>query len=230
MRLILFDIDGTLISTGGAGSRAFTRAFSEVLAIPEALADIRLDGQTDLLILETALRNAGRSEQPDAQATERLYRRYVQCLEEELVDGVGEYQVLAGVRELLGALSGRGWTVGLATGNLEDGAWAKLRAGALNGHFLFGGFGSDARERCDLIRTAIERSRSYNHGLLPRRTFVVGDTPSDILHGRRAGAQVIAVASGRYSSEELSHFEPDLLVESLEPVQPILEYLDVAAG
>ncbi len=230
MNLVLFDIDGTLISTGGAGSRAFTRALHEVLGIPEALAEIRLDGQTDLLILEAVLRNAERSEQPDDAVTERLYRRYVRCLEEELVEGIGEYRVLRGVHELLGVLARDGWLVGLATGNLEEGAWAKLRPGALDRHFLFGGFGSDARERCDLIRIAVERSRAYNRGLAPERVFVVGDTPSDILHGRRAGARVIAVASGGYSSTELFPFEPDLLVESLEPVRPILEFLNVEVG
>lgn len=230
MNLILFDIDGTLISTGGAGSRAFTRALSEVLEIPEALAHIRLDGQTDVLILEAVLRNAGRSEQPDSAVIARLYRRYVQCLEEELAEGTGDYQILQGVHELLRALARDGWLIGLATGNLEEGAWAKLRLGALDRHFLFGGFGSDARERCDLIRVAIERSRAYNRGRAPQRIFVVGDTPSDILHGRRAGARVVAVASGGYSSVELSRFEPDLLVESLDPIHPILEFLNVEAG
>lgn len=228
MKLVLFDIDGTLISTGGAGFRAFTRALHEVLAIPEALENIRLDGQTDFLILEAALRNAGRPENPDGLVRDRLYRRYVECLEEELVlaEDSREYRVLRGVHELLEELARGGWLVGLATGNLEEGAWAKLRPGALDRHFLFGGFGSDARERCDLVRVAIERSRRFNGGHLPHHTFVIGDTPSDIVHGRRAGACTIAVASGGYSSRELAEFDPDLLVDALEPIEPILEFLD----
>ncbi len=230
MKLVLFDIDGTLITTGGAGLRAFSRALSEVFQISEGLANVRLDGQTDYLILEAALRNAGRTDPPDSRLTKRLYRRYVECLEEELVEGAAEYRVLGGVPELIEALVRGGWLVGLATGNLEEGAWAKLRPGTLDRHFLFGGFGSDARERCDLIRVAIERSRPYNQGLVPRHVVVIGDTPSDILHGRRAGARVIAVASGGYSSTELSSFAPDLLVDALEPIEPILEYLNEQSG
>ena len=230
MNLALFDIDGTLISTGGAGFRAFTRAVDEVLAIPEGLADVRLDGQTDFLILEAALRNAGRTQTLDANVTRLLYGRYVECLEEELARAAGEYRVLAGVPELLETLNRRGWLVGLATGNLEEGAWAKLRPGALDRHFLFGGFGSDARERFELIGVAIERSRRYNQGLVPERIFVIGDTPSDILHGRRAGARVIGVATGGYSAPELAEFAPDLLVDALEPIGPVLAFLEEHAS
>ena len=226
MKLVLFDIDGTLVSTGGAGARAFTRALHEVLNIAEGLAEVRLDGQTDYRILEAALKNAGRLDVPGEAVRRRLYRRYVECLEEELAASPEGYRVFRGVPELLAELAQSGWLVGLATGNLVEGAWVKLRAGGLDRHFRFGGFGSDARERCDLIRVAVERSRDYNGSRHPRHVFVVGDTPADIEHGHRAGAQVIAVATGGYSSSELMQFQPDLLVDSLEPMEPILEFLD----
>jgi phosphoglycolate phosphatase len=226
MKLALFDIDGTLVHTAGAGSRAFSKALGEVLGIPNALRDLRLDGQTDSLILRAALERAGVFTFPEPEILTRLSLRYVELLEEELKRVDDGYRVLDGVEELLEILSlDRSFILGLATGNLESGAWAKLRPGSLDRFFDFGGFGSDAVERWELIRIAVERAADRAGGRLPAEVFVVGDTPNDIQHGHRAGAKVIAVATGSYSAKELALHSPDLLVTGLSPAEPVLDFL-----
>ncbi len=230
MNLALFDIDGTLIQTGGAGKRAFGRAMEELLGVVDPLAEVRLDGKTDLLILQEALRNAGRESLSDAEQ-EALYRRYVCLLEAELEADAGSYSVLPGVRELLDELAqDEGVLVGLATGNLELGARAKLSPGDLNRFFEFGGFGSDSPDRTELIRTAVRRGRARNGGAEFRQVFVLGDTPQDILHGRAAGARVVAVATGNYPAEALAAYAPDLVVERFSPVEPVLRFLREGSG
>jgi phosphoglycolate phosphatase len=225
MKLVLFDIDGTLVHTAGAGSRAFSLALEEVLGIPDGLREVRLDGQTDSLILRAALDGAGVPALPEPEMLERLSLRYVELLEEELQRPDGGYHVLEGVQDLLEILSAdRGYVLGLATGNLEPGAWAKLRPGSLDRFFSFGGFGSDAVERWELIRIAIRRAGDRSGGRRPTEVFVVGDTPHDIRHGRKAGAKVVAVATGSYPREELARHAPDLLVSSFSPIEPVLDF------
>ena len=226
MKVALFDIDGTLINTDGVGSRAFSGALEAVLGIRDGLKEIRLHGQTDFLILEMALAGAGRAPELDPEQSAVLYRRYVELLEKELERYPEGYIVLPGVRALLDELKSRSaeFSVGLATGNLEMGAWAKLRPAQLDRYFGFGGFGSDSRERSELILRAVERAE-FRSGRRAEQVFVIGDTPQDIIHARKAGAKVIAVATGGHSFEELEQHEPDLLVESLEPIGPIMAFL-----
>jgi len=227
MKVALFDIDGTLINTDGVGSRAFSGALEAVLGIRDGLREIRLHGQTDFLILEMALSKAGRTPQIDPETSSELYRCYVELLEKELEKYPAGYVVLPGVRAILDALQSRPgeFAVGLATGNLELGAWAKLRPSGLDRYFGFGGFGSDSRERSELIRRAVERAEE-RAGRKASQVFVIGDTPQDILHARKAGAKVVAVATGGHSYEELEQHAPDLLVEALEPIDPVLNFLN----
>ncbi|GAB4116218.1 MAG: HAD family hydrolase [Acidobacteriota bacterium] len=226
MNLVLFDIDGTLILTGGAGKRAFSRAMEEILGIADPLAQVRLDGKTDLLILQEALEKAGRGGTLPVTLEEALYRRYVSLLEAELEADAPNYSVLPGVVELLEELNrDDGVMVGLATGNLELGARTKLGPGNLNRFFEFGGFGSDSADRTELIRTAIRRGELRNQGRGFREVVVLGDTPQDIRHGRAAGARLVAVATGNYSAEALAACSPDLVVERLEPVEPVLRFI-----
>lgn len=225
MRLALFDIDGTLILAGGAGKRAFSRAMEDVLAVPDALAAVRLDGKTDLLILEEALHHCGRANDLSPADLDSLYRRYVELLELELACDSVSYRVLPGVVELLQKLAEDADVVlGLATGNLEWGARVKLNPGNLNRFFPFGGFGSDSADRTELIRTAVRRGEAFS-GAGFEQVVVVGDTPQDILHGRAAGARVVAVATGGYSRDLLAGHAPDLLVDQLAPVAPVLDFI-----
>lgn len=226
MKLALFDIDGTLIHTGGAGKRAFSQAMEDILGVPDALSQVRLDGKTDLLILEEALTHSGRSEPVTPVQLDALYQCYVGLLEQELQADLASYLILPGVEELLDRLHGEGGVaVGLATGNLELGARVKLAPGNLNRYFNFGGFGSDAASRTELIQAGIRRAAEA-HGVEEFDSVVVlGDTPQDILHGKAAGARVVAVATGFYSRAQLAEFAPDLLVDRFDPVEPVLRFI-----
>ncbi len=227
MKVTLFDIDGTLINTDGVGSRAFSGALEAVLGIRDGLREIRLHGQTDFLILEMALAKAGRAPQIDPETSAELYRCYVELLEKELEKYPAGYVVLPGVQAILEELQTRPgeFAVGLATGNLELGAWAKLRPSGLDRFFGFGGFGSDSRERSELILRAVERAEAQT-GRTASQVFVIGDTPQDIIHARKAGAKVIAVATGGHTHDELEQHNPDLLVEGLDPIGPVLNFLN----
>src|SRR4051812_9371393 len=155
--LYLFDIDGTLIGGDGSGRRAFERACAEVLHVEHALSHIRLDGMTDPLILEAAFQeHVARA--PTEAESRQIFAAYVQYLEDEVAEGL--YHVKPAVEDSLRFLEGRGRCIGLATGNLEAGARIKLTRGDLWRRFPFGGFGSDAGDRAELVRVAIRRGQS----------------------------------------------------------------------
>jgi len=225
MRLVLFDIDGTLLLTGGAGMRALKTALTSDAALAAAFDSVRPDGKTDPLIIREVMRACGREEDCTQENVNRLLEVYVENLKREMT-ACTTLQVLPGVTDLLKDLRSReGFLLGLATGNIEEGAYLKLLPAGLRDFFSFGGFGSDAEDRTELIRTAIDRGRKM---AAPRRVeaaYVIGDTPRDIEHGRSAGARTVAVASGSYSTAVLGGYRPDLLLTSLEPIEPVLEFL-----
>src|SRR5439155_718697 len=159
--LYLFDIDGTLIGGDGSGRRALERACHDHLGILGALEHLRLDGMTDPLILESVFRHHhGRA--PTVEETGAIFDVYVRHLEAEVAAGL--YHVKPAVHDTLDHLEKRGATIGLATGNLEAGARIKLQRGDLWHRFAFGGFGSDAAERAELVRVAIERGCARAEG------------------------------------------------------------------
>jgi len=193
----LFDVDGTLIVTGGAGRRAMRRAFEEVVGHPDALEGIRLGGMTDRLILRHGLEVAGH---PFEEAMiEALLERYLACLDEELPRADG-YRVIDGVLGALEFVEGLAdVAVGLGTGNIELGARAKLRRGELDHRFAFGGFGSDAEDRVELLRAGAERGAAIlGEPLEAVRVVVVGDTPRDVDAAAGLGAEIVAVATGGF--------------------------------
>lgn len=228
MKLVLFDVDGTLISTKGAGMRAFYRALKYHFDVEVGNGAIRPDGMTDPLILKGLLNHCNLAEQWCEEVRDALFSKYLTCLEEEMsqASSRGLIRVLPGVLELLNDLcSQEDFAVGLVTGNLEKGASIKLLHAGLDGFFRFGGYGSDSEDRTELTRVGIRR------GILlvaPERvdnSFVIGDTPLDVLHGRAAGAYVIAVASARYSMDDLAAGDPDLLVSDLTPAKSIISFM-----
>lgn len=212
-RAFLFDVDGTLVDSGGAGLRAMRRAFTEVVGLADPFRGDSFTGRTDPHIFRTAVqRHLGRAATP---AEERAFLdRYLRHLSEE-VPSSPRYRVLPGVVTVLEALSARpGCLLGLCTGNLEAGARIKLARADLNRFFAFGGFGSDDPDRAALTRVAIERARVAAAG--PVDPLVIGDSPHEVTAARRNGARVALVATGWTPREALQALDPDLFFESFE--------------
>lgn len=221
-KLVLFDIDGTLIDTGGAGARSWAWAFDRVFAKKVDIAEHSTAGMTDPAIGRTTFTEVmERAPTPDELT--RLMAAY-QAVLPDYVASSTSYRVLAGVRELLARLTQAGVALGLTTGGLEAVAHAKLGRARLNHFFLVGGYGSDSEDRVALTRAAIERGRRLlGYPVAPEQVYVVGDTPLDVAAAEGAGAVSVGVASGRYSVEELRAVKPDHVLASLAepfPGQP----------
>jgi phosphoglycolate phosphatase len=199
--LCLFDIDGTLIGGDGSGRRAFDRACSDVMGVAGALDHLLLDGMTDPLILDSVFeKHHGR--RPSLAEAQQILDTYLGHLEREVAAGL--YHVKPAVNETLDHLTKAQATIGLATGNLEAGAKIKLQRGQLWQRFAFGGYGSDAAERAELVRVGIARGQKHAGRSFDRHEiFVIGDTPKDIAAAHAAGATAIGVATGRFAVDEL---------------------------
>ena len=225
-KVLLFDIDATLLLSGNAGGRALNRTFDHLYGIKGAFDDIRPDGKTDPLIFREIFRTK-RPEIVPEREMEKVAEIYVAFLEEELRDSP-KFRVMPGVPELLEALASRSALVlGLATGNLEKGAWMKLGRGGMDPYFHFGGFGSDAENRTELIRIAMERARGYLGNHVPGEDiYVIGDTPRDILHGKEAGARTVAVATGKSGVDELSRHGPNHVFADFSDTAEVLRFFD----
>jgi phosphoglycolate phosphatase-like HAD superfamily hydrolase len=217
--LVLFDIDGTLVLTGGAGLRAMTRAFEEVVGDPRALDGIPVAGRTDWIILSDAAQRAGR--ELDAGLFRRLREQYLARLREEIEQpGRGVKAVMPGVRALLDRLHVRGdvW-LGLLTGNFVEGARIKLEHFDLWKYFRCGAFGDDASDRNALVPFAVERARREAlPELAADRVLVVGDTPHDVACARAAGAIPIGVATGGYTVDQLRRSGADIVFQDLTDI------------
>lgn len=219
----LFDIDGTLLNTGGAGQIAMERALAEVFSITGPTQEILAAGRTDRAIT-TDLFDYHKVVRDDA-AHARFLECYLTHLPAAMDDGQGA--LLPGVSQLLDNLSPREDAfLALLTGNYETAAWIKLKHFAIDQHFRCGGFGDSHLDRDDVARAAhqsvTEVLKSTPHA---DRLWVIGDTPSDIRCGKAIGAKTLAVATGIYSAEELEPHRPDLLLESLEDVEAVQRQL-----
>jgi phosphoglycolate phosphatase-like HAD superfamily hydrolase len=204
VKLLLFDIDQTLINSGGAGLRALDRACEKVLGLKNAMQGISPHGKTDPAIAREILRVRLDRATRDGSDIPSILEAYVSFLKEEVQLSPG-YRVLPGIVSLLEEMSHRQDVVlGLATGNIELGARIKLERGGLNRYFEFGGFGSDSEDRTELVRRAAEKAADkIGTSIPPSNIFVIGDTPLDIDAGNRAGFKTIGVGTGSYSAEQL---------------------------
>jgi phosphoglycolate phosphatase len=225
MNILLFDIDGTLLLSGGAGNRAMDLVFLHLYDIPEVTKGRDFSGMTDPAILrDLFLRFRGRDS--TARELEQMKEAYLRFLEDEVESSPG-FRVLPGVLGLLGQLSPRKDVLsGIATGNLERGAEVKLRKARLASYFRFGGYGSDSEDRPTIVSLAIERANNLLGGPSDSHmAFVIGDTPLDIQAGKAAGTLTVAIASGNKSYEELQSYQPTYLFHDLSPTEEFLRIL-----
>jgi phosphoglycolate phosphatase-like HAD superfamily hydrolase len=225
MRLVLFDIDGTLLSSEGIGRTAMRRALGSIFGSPGNPA-YRYDGKTDRQIVRDVMRLEGHSDEYIDSQMETLIETYLEGLRENAKSGNFNVRPLEGVAELLDALEPRKDVVlGLLTGNVERGARTKLTAAGINpDRFHINAFGSDSEHRPELPAIA-QRRASERLGLdIERgRMVVIGDTPADIACGRSLGAKAIGVASGHYTVEQLQEHDPYAVFPSLANTQQVLE-------
>ena len=221
--LVLFDIDGTLVLTGGAGIRAMNRAGESVLGVANLLDGVEVAGRTDWSILHDALTRAGHDLDDDLFG--RLRDAHHRFLREEIrKPGSGVKDVLPGIRELLPALESRTDVfLGLLTGNFEEAARIKLEHFDLWRHFRCGAFGDDAPDRNALVPFAVERAREcgFNH-VEYADVVVIGDTPNDVACAHAVGARPIAVATGIYTVEQLQDAGAPLVLEDLSDTAAVL--------
>lgn len=207
----LIDLDGTLVLTGGAGLRAFDQAFREVYEVDGKIATASPAGKTDPDILRrVCLTFLGR--EPTEEEEKKIYARYLVYLRDE-VAASPDFEVMPGIEPLLDRLvADERCLVGLGTGNLEQGARIKLSRPDLWRYFSFGGYGSDATERSELLAIAVERGRALLvEGQAIDEVYVIGDTPRDISAGQAIGARTVGVATGPYSVEDLEKAGADLV-------------------
>jgi phosphoglycolate phosphatase len=211
---ILFDIDGLLITTGGAGTRSWRWAFNELYGIPADIGKFTEAGMTDPVVGRLTFTSVIGHE-PSPEELAKVISHYLMRLPEEVAASSG-YKVLAGVDELLPRLSTAGFLLGITTGAVEAAAHIKLARANLNRFFSFGGYGSDSADRGELTRTAIERAGEILGTTLDsHRVLVLGDTPNDISAAHAAGAIGVGVASGRHGKAELSAAGADYVLGSL---------------
>ncbi|HEX6942164.1 MAG TPA: haloacid dehalogenase-like hydrolase [Gemmatimonadaceae bacterium] len=227
-RLVLFDIDGTLLHSHGAGRRAMEAALLETFGTKGSPA-YRYDGKTDKQIVRDLMREAGFSDAIiDARMAE-LLDTYVAGLQREIASPHTRVEAITGVLPLLDALVHRSHCiVGLLTGNLEPGAQHKLTAAGIDfGRFALGAYGSDHEIRSELPAIAQQRAREVlGLAIEGSAMVIVGDTPSDIACGRPIGARAIAVATGHYTVESLSEHAPDALFNDLGDTEAVLRAID----
>ncbi|MBF0345887.1 MAG: HAD family hydrolase [Nitrospirae bacterium] len=221
MKLILFDIDGTLISAGGAGIRSLEKAFNEIFSIKDAFKNLTLAGKTDLQIFKEGLNHYGITESEGVLA--RIEGLYLQHLKGEINNN--DKHVKAGIVPLLERLQGH-YTVGLLTGNLLDGARIKLSSLNLWHYFEDGAYGSDLEDRVGLLPIAVARfHKKTGIKFAYESCVVIGDTPRDVAASKCHGAKALAVATGPYSYAQLLQTGADAVFEDLSDTQAVIDFL-----
>ncbi len=237
-KLVLFDIDGTLVLTGGAGIRAMNRACEELVGHPHALEGIPVAGRTDRIILTDVVTRAGHDLHDGL--LEQLRDRYIANLRAE-IERPGRLQsfeslgarggiksVMPGIRELLGILEQRDDVfLGLLTGNFKEGARIKLEHFDLWRYFRCGAFGDDAADRNELVPYAVDRARQFGlHDIDPADILVVGDTPHDVACALAVGAVPVGVATGGFTAQQLRDSGADIVYENLGVPAEFLKLID----
>jgi phosphoglycolate phosphatase-like HAD superfamily hydrolase len=215
IRAVLFDIDGTLLVTGGAGGVAWQRAFEQLYGVEADIAEHTDAGMTDPEIVKIVFREViGR------EGTQAERAKAIGCYLGHLPDAVAEsagYRTMPGIEPLLERLIDAGVLLGLVTGNIEAAAHIKLARAQLNRFFSCGGYGSDSPDRTEVTKAALSRAKLVSgNSLDPAACIAVGDTPRDVTAGHGAGIKVVGVATGSYTTDQLSQAGADWAIESVQ--------------
>ena len=225
-KLVLFDIDGTILLTAGAGRRAILAALNEEVAGATGLERVRFDGKTDPQIVVELLEVAGQCESRESDRVRSVCQRYVGHLARELEHAASKTTLMPGIRDLLDRLDNEdGVVLGLLTGNVAEGAALKLRSGGIDPlRFQVGAYGSDAGHRPDLPPIAARRAAPL-FGRVPTgsEVVIIGDTPADIACGSCINARAVGVATGAYSVSDLAACAPHAVFENLRDTERVLE-------
>jgi phosphoglycolate phosphatase len=220
--LTLFDIDGTLVNGARCHYKAFIEAIKEVYNFSGDMRGINYAGKTDQQILREVLEmnipNESIIKKKFSECLEIMSSYYTENVHKENI------QVLTGVKDVLTELKKMGVLLGLVTGNLKPIAHAKLNRANLDSYFTFGGYGSDHPNRTCLVKKALKIAQDdFNfHG---DQVFIIGDTPRDIIAGREAGVNTVAVATGHYSKDELINYDADFVLENLKNKSELLKII-----
>lgn len=224
-RLVLFDIDGTLLDSGGAGKRAFHAAMVEVFGTTGPIEGYSFAGRTDPQIARELLEATGMGRERIEAGMPGLWRAYLRNLEREVAGG--EVRTLPGVHPLLERVEaeGDGVVLGLLTGNVEGGARTKLEAAGIGfRRFRVGAYGSDHADRPELPAVAVARAQALTgHVYREKEIVIIGDTPFDISCGEHLGVRTVAVATGHHPAEELAACGPDHLFDDLADLAAVWE-------
>lgn len=218
--VVVFDIDGTLLTTGGAGAQAWTLAFADLYGVTADIADFTEDGLPDHEVCRRTFLGV-MDREPSETEISGLISSYLSHIDDTLRSAQA-YRVMPGIVELLQRLSHSGVLLGITTGNVAAAAHMKLERGRLNRYFAFGGYGSDSPDRTVLTQKAIGRaSRLLGSDVDPARVLVVGDTPHDVAAAHGAHAVAVAVATGHYDLAALRATGAEHVLATVESGFPI---------
>ncbi len=224
--LVLFDIDGTILLTAGAGRRAITEALTDLVGVGDCFDRVRFDGKTDPQIVTELLEAGGHRSPRDSALIDAVCQRYLSLLAAELRLPRSRPTLMPGVLELITALEAEpGVMLGLVTGNMAQGAALKLQAGGIAPErFTVGAYGSDSAHRPDLPPIAAGRAAPH-FGRLPRgrEVVIIGDTPADVTCGQSLEARAIGVATGAYPVDQLADAGAWMALEDLRDTARIVE-------
>jgi phosphoglycolate phosphatase len=213
MKIILFDIDGTLLLTGGAGKHAFNRIFKDLYNEEAIWQDIQPGGRTDVSLIKECFDKRW-SREPSEDEIKAVKQAYIEALPAELPKSEN-FRLMPHVKETLTALKDRkDVALGIVTGNFKDTAWQKLKHAELDSYFHFGGYGCDSEDRLELTEVAIENAMEFT-GDIDSEIYVIGDTVADMQCGKAVFATTIGVCTGPASRAELEAEEPAFVLNDL---------------